>query len=49
MDTPAATDSLTAALEELRHRFGERLLTSDAAREHHGSGELHFRPNGLTP
>ena len=27
MDTPAATDSLTAALEELRHRFGERLLT----------------------
>lgn len=44
MDTPAATDSLTAALEELRHRFGERLLTSDAAREHHGSGELHLPP-----
>ncbi|MEY8843429.1 FAD-binding oxidoreductase [Cribrihabitans sp. XS_ASV171] len=44
MDTPAATDSLTAALEELRHRFGERLLTSDAAREHHGSGESHLPP-----
>ena len=44
MDSPALTDSLAAALDDLRPRFGDRLLTSGAARAHHGSGESHLPP-----
>jgi len=44
MDNPAVTDSLAAALDDLRPLFGDRLLTSDAARAHHGSGESHLPP-----
>lgn len=38
------SDSLAAILHDLRPRFAERLLTSDAARAHHGSGESHLPP-----
>lgn len=37
-------DNLTALLNALRLQFSDRLLTSDAAREHHGSGESHLPP-----
>jgi D-lactate dehydrogenase (cytochrome) len=37
-------DNLTALLNTIRLQFSDRLLTSDAAREHHGSGESHLLP-----
>ena len=37
-------DNLTELLDTLRLQFFDRLLTSDAAREHHGSGESHLPP-----
>ncbi len=38
------TDNVNAVLDALRPQFADRLLTSDAAREHHGSGESHLPP-----
>lgn len=40
----AMTDSLDVLIHDLRARFGARLSTSDAVREHHGSGESHLPP-----
>ncbi|MEP3633947.1 MAG: FAD-linked oxidase C-terminal domain-containing protein [Shimia thalassica] len=37
-------DSLNNLLTALKPQFADRLLTSDAAREHHGSGESHLPP-----
>ena len=37
-------DSLNSLLAQLKLQFADRLLTSDAAREHHGSGESHLPP-----
>ncbi|WP_323777952.1 FAD-binding oxidoreductase [Leisingera sp.] len=37
-------DNLDALLTALRAQFTDRLVTSDAVREHHGSGESHFPP-----
>ena len=37
-------ENLTALLNALRLQFSDRLLTSEAAREHHGSGESHLPP-----
>lgn len=38
------SDGLPALIEALRSQFGDRLLTSAAAREQHGSGESHLTP-----
>ncbi len=38
------TGRLNALLDVLRIQFADRLLTSDAAREQHGSGESHLPP-----
>ncbi|QYX56231.1 FAD-binding protein [Roseovarius sp. SCSIO 43702] len=42
MQTSPVADRLACALDDLHPLFGDRLLTSDAAREHHGSGESHL-------
>ncbi len=39
------TGNLKALLDVLRVQFADRLLTSDAAREQHGSGESHLAPS----
>lgn len=36
------TDALTHLLEKLTPQFADRILTSDAVREHHGRGESHL-------
>jgi D-lactate dehydrogenase (cytochrome) len=36
------TDALTPLFDVLKADFGDRFLTSNAAREHHGSGESHL-------
>ena len=37
-------DDLNALLNALQLQFADRLVTSDAVREHHGSGESHLPP-----
>ena len=37
-------DDLNALLNALQLQFADRLVTSDAGREHHGSGESHLPP-----